>query len=111
MDLIIAGEASSGGVTEYGNIGVMRAHFSMTPSLQLLNMATGRDYRALVDGRRSSGRSRAQDYAAISDRAGRWRICFEFRAAIAASEPESGRGVLFYSSGTDLSCGVVHTGA
>jgi hypothetical protein len=38
MGLIIAGEASSGGVMEYRSIGVMRAHFSMTPLLQLLNM-------------------------------------------------------------------------
>ena len=73
-----------------------------------LTHAPGRDYCAFVHGRRSSGRAGAQDYAAVSDRARPWRTRFEFRAAIAGGEPESGRCVLLHSSGGDLSCCVVH---
>ena len=73
-----------------------------------LTHAPGRDYCAFVHGRWGSGRAGAQDYAAVSDRARPWRTRFEFRAAIAGGEPESGRCVLLHSSGANLSCCVVH---
>src|SRR4249919_3963124 len=103
-----AGQTNGRGVMECWTSDIPLLHCSTTRSLRPLTHAPGRDYCAFVHGRRGTGRAGAQDYAAVSDRARPWRTRFEFRAAIAGGEPESGRCVVLHSSGGDLSRRVVY---